>query len=117
MHPLGTTNQPTTLRLILCTFYNTSIPDSPPTPGLGVIHSSGGGQSVVDIMILVKLFQNKEKGSVKVTIGKSGIENRECLIGREMIFETEDKSFTEGDFSMTYTLKSNDESIRGKSRS
>ena len=49
--------------------------------------------SVVDMMKLGKLIQNKEASSVKILIEKFNMKNNEWSISKDMIFETEDKDF------------------------
>ena len=68
--------------------------------------------SVIDMMKLGKLIRNKEKSSAKVLIGKFNMKNNEWSISK-VIFQTEDKAFTEGGFRMVYKAKSDDESFRG----
>ena len=71
------------------------------------------GLSVIDMMKLGKLIQNKKRNSGKVLIEKLNMENNEWLISKEAIFETEDKAFVEDGFRMSCKAKSDDESLRG----
>ena len=71
------------------------------------------GLSVIDMMELGKLIQNKERNSGKVLIEKLNMENNEWWISKEAIFEAEDKAFAEDGFRMSYKAKSDDESLRG----
>ena len=66
--------------------------------------------SVVDIMKLGKLIQNKETSSVKILIEKFNMKNNEWSISKDMIFETEDKDFVEAGFRVAYKAKIDDES-------
>ena len=66
--------------------------------------------SVVDMMKLGKLIQNKETSSVKSLIEKFNMKNSEWSISKDMIFETEDKDFAEAGFRMAYKAKIDDES-------
>ena len=66
--------------------------------------------SVVDMMKLGKLIQNKETSSVKILIEKFNMKNNEWSISKDMIFETEDKDFAEAGFRMAYKAKIDDES-------
>ena len=69
--------------------------------------------SVINIMKLRKIIQNKERSSVKVLIEKLNVENSEWSIRKEAIFEIEDKAFVEDGFRMAYKANSDDESLRG----
>ena len=66
--------------------------------------------SVVDMMKLGKLIQNKETSSVKILIEKFNMKNNEWSISKDMIFETEDTDFAEAGFRMAYNAKIDDES-------
>ena len=66
--------------------------------------------SVVDMMKLGKLIQNKETSSVKILIEKFNMKNNEWSISKDMIFETEDKDFVEAGFRVAYKAKIDDES-------
>ena len=69
--------------------------------------------SVINIMKLRKIIQNKERSSAKVLIEKLNVENSEWSIRKEAIFEIEDKAFVEDGFRMAYKANSDDESLRG----
>ena len=68
--------------------------------------------SVNDLMKLGKIIRKNERSSAKGLIEKFNMENNEWYISKKVIFENEDKAFTEGGFRMAYKAKSHDESFR-----
>ena len=69
--------------------------------------------SIIDMMKMGQLIRNKRKSSAAVLIEKFNMENNECSISKEVIFENEDKASAEGCFLMACKAKSSDESFRG----
>ena len=69
--------------------------------------------SAIDMIKLGKLIRDKERSSAKFLIEKFNMENNEWSISKEVIFETENKAFAEGNFPMAYKAKRDDESFRG----